>query len=47
MNELADHLIGIYKTDNTSKNVSIKGAAKWKEEDEALETSQSKKQKSK
>ena len=55
MNELADHLIGIYKTGNTSKNVSLMGAAKWKDEDEALDKSldrsldrsQSKKRKSK
>lgn len=37
MNELSDHLIGIYKTDNCSKNISLVNASKWKEEDRERE----------
>lgn len=34
MNELSDHLIGIFKTNNCSRNISIKNVHKWKEESE-------------
>ncbi|GFS86862.1 structural maintenance of chromosomes protein 4 [Nephila pilipes] len=33
MNELSDHLLGIYKTNNCTKNVSISHVTNWEEEE--------------
>ncbi|GFR22670.1 structural maintenance of chromosomes protein 4 [Trichonephila clavata] len=35
MNELSDHLLGIYKTNNCTKNISLSRVTDWEEEEES------------